>query len=1089
MKRLWLILLLAVPAMAQTTIFNCSTTWGTAPCDANSSPYPTPSATFFNVNGITGMTSTSVQLVPANGGHNSWSLVYSNPVNDQWFTSTFDFFPNGGNLAFCLNNSYQYGGGGWVFPWAFNTGAGGEGGCQQNAQASGLWTMPYNVFMMQLDQFNGITNSGSFLGSSAQIYANPQTAYMPITTGNPVYVPEYSTNKILTSPVQLNNPSTSQGITSTDKFEATVIYTGFNFTVNVHDVTSGGTCTPVTSGTCFTYTWQGVNIPGIAGGPWTNYIGGGNGTGGTNAYVSLNAGTSGGFTIPALQVTSWTYATLSQAATPSCSPGSGSYGSTQSVTCTDSSSGSIMCASTQGPPTTDGNGNCLNGGTLYTGAISVPQGETLYVTAGSGTSQYGDSATASYTYTITNTAALPIINPPTGTYQGTQNVYLTVPSGQTAHYNTTGSPTCSSTSWTAPISVSSNETIYAVSCGSGLTTSPVASAAYVLNPFAGSGAPTPAASPTLSPVGGTYSSGQTVTMTCPTTGTNGTCGCYTVATSRPTIPPQPDGGRAMNTSSASPPSGCGCQSGTLYTAPFLVTSTATVYGSCGTSFQTASSSLIEVPFTISTPTGTPLTACGDLTTTGTFYLANDVTSSGGTCFWIDADNITLNLNGHTITYGGTTESLPTPGIVLADSFYTGIFQSGTTTNHNGFVLTGPGTIQDAPSDATIQNAAIWAGQTAGNISPAPSIKDVTFTTNGSKANAIYATFTLSGWDVENNVVSMNNNTPLSLSDRSAFLGMAIHIGDPEQAAGVIADTISNNTITAAQQGGIRTTHQNAVIDGNDITFNSKTSNDFCIDSPADGQTVHLNNCHPTSGRGLHVNASNTTLSNNTINVIELKQNAEYGTPPGTPNGCELDGTYGIQVEFDDFQGIAPTNVQISNNGITATAGDCDAIGMRMTSMDTSGTVTWTSNTVTTTNSAGVGLDYGISFDADQEGGSKFSFVTNTINSMHAYVGVGYDGNASTIGSGQTWNGTHAYIVDNANGFEDFGTAAPPRPTFTQTTTLVDAVPAGATSNVLCGGVAGGTVTINGTVTTCGSTPPQSVTISGSVKLSGGVVIQ
>ena len=500
------------------------------------------------------------------------------------------------------------------------------------------------------------------------------------------------------------------------------------------------------------------------------------------------------------------------------------------------------------------------------------------------------------------------------------------------------------------------------------------------------------------------------------------------------------------------------------------------------------STIVKATYTISA--GTPLTACGDLTTTGTFYLANDVTSSGGTCFWIDANNITLNLNGHTITYGGTTESLPTPGIVLADSFYTGIFQSGTTTNHNGFILTGPGTIQDAPSDATIQNAAIWAGQTAGNISPAPSIKDVTFTTNGSKANAIYATFTLSGWDIESNTINMNNNTPLSLSDRSAFLGMAIHIGDPEQAAGVIADTISNNTITAAQQGGIRTTHQNAVIDGNDITFNSKTSNDFCVDSPADGQTVHLNNCHPTSGRGLHVNASNTTLSNNTINVIELKQNAEYGTPPGTPNGCELDGTYGIQVEFDDFQGIAPTNVQISNNGITATANDCDAIGMRMTSMDTSGTVTWTSNTVTTTNSAGVGLDYGISFDADQEGGSNFSFVTNTINSMHAYVGVGYDGNASTIGAGQTWNGTHAYIVDNANGFEDFGTAAPPRPTFTQTTTLVDAVPAGATSNVLCGGVAGGTVTINGTVTTCGSTPPpQSVTISGSVKLSGGVVIQ
>src|ERR1700721_2999966 len=145
MKRLWLILLLAVPilGLAQTTIFNCSTTWGTAPCDFNANPYPTPSATFFNVNGTTGSTSTSVQLVPASGGHASWGLVYSNPVNDQWFTSTFDFFPNGGNLAFCINNAYTFGGS-FDFPWALNSGAGGEGGCQQNAQSSGLWAMPYN---------------------------------------------------------------------------------------------------------------------------------------------------------------------------------------------------------------------------------------------------------------------------------------------------------------------------------------------------------------------------------------------------------------------------------------------------------------------------------------------------------------------------------------------------------------------------------------------------------------------------------------------------------------------------------------------------------------------------------------------------------------------------------------------------------------------------------------------------------------------------------------------------------------------------------------------------------------------------------
>ena len=40
-----------------------------------------------------------------------------------------------------------------------------------------------------------------------------------------------------------------------------------------------------------------------------------------------------------------------------------------------------------------------------------------------------------------------------------------------------------------------------------------------------------------------------------------------------------------------------------------------------------------------------------------------------------------------------------------------------------------------------------------------------------------------------------------------------------------------------------------------------------------------------------MNASHVTISNNTINVIELPQDAEYG-------GCEGGGTYGVQVEFD-----------------------------------------------------------------------------------------------------------------------------------------------------------------------------------------------
>lgn len=112
-----------------------------------------------------------------------------------------------------------------------------------------------------------------------------------------------------------------------------------------------------------------------------------------------------------------------QAATPSCSPGSGTYSSAQSVTCTDSSSGAIMCFTTNGTvPATNGTTGCTTG-TLYSGAINIAVTETLQVIAG-GTG-FTDSSVASFAYTITTTppAPIPIISM-TGSISA--NAFLTV---------------------------------------------------------------------------------------------------------------------------------------------------------------------------------------------------------------------------------------------------------------------------------------------------------------------------------------------------------------------------------------------------------------------------------------------------------------------------------------------------------------------------------------------------------------------------------------------------------------------------------------------------------------------------------------
>lgn len=91
-------------------------------------------------------------------------------------------------------------------------------------------------------------------------------------------------------------------------------------------------------------------------------------------------------------------ASVPQAATPSCNPGSGTYSSSQLVTCTDSSAGSIMCYTTNGTtPATNGSTGCATG-TLYSTALNIALTETLKVIAG-GTG-YTDSSVASYSYII-----------------------------------------------------------------------------------------------------------------------------------------------------------------------------------------------------------------------------------------------------------------------------------------------------------------------------------------------------------------------------------------------------------------------------------------------------------------------------------------------------------------------------------------------------------------------------------------------------------------------------------------------------------------------------------------------------------------
>jgi hypothetical protein len=212
-------------------------------------------------------------------------------------------------------------------------------------------------------------------------------------------------------------------------------------------------------------------------------------------------------------------------------------------------------------------------------------------------------ATAVYTITPAPVpAATPTFSPVAGTYTSAQYVAISdATAGSTIYYTTNGAtPTISSTRYTAAIAVSSTETLQAIATASGYSASAVATAVYTITP-----APVPAATPTFSPVAGTYTSAQNVAIS---DATAGATIYYTTNGATPTI------------------------SSTRYTAAIAVSSTETLQAIATASGYTTSAVAtavytitLSVPaFTIggTTVTVAPGAATGNAST-------NTVTPSGG----------------------------------------------------------------------------------------------------------------------------------------------------------------------------------------------------------------------------------------------------------------------------------------------------------------------------------------------------------------------------------------------------------------------------------------------------------------------------
>lgn len=228
--------------------------------------------------------------------------------------------------------------------------------------------------------------------------------------------------------------------------------------------------------------------------------------------VKARAWKSGIPAMPASNTASETYTLKVNA--PSANPGGWYYSAPLSVTLTTTSPGAAIYYTVDGSdPTT--------ASLPYTGAITINQTTTLQARAFRAGWTTSDLLYETYTLTL-GTLAAPTFTPVAGTYVGSVDVSLSAQAGATIRYTTDGSdPTTSSPAYAAPIPIGENTTVRAIAYHPSYTTSPSASASYVIK------LPTPS----ISPVAGTYAAGQPVTITTAVVG--GTIR-YTVSGADPT---------------------------------------------------------------------------------------------------------------------------------------------------------------------------------------------------------------------------------------------------------------------------------------------------------------------------------------------------------------------------------------------------------------------------------------------------------------------------------------------------------------------------------------------------------------------------
>jgi Putative Ig domain len=395
--------------------------------------------------------------------------------------------------------------------------------------------------------------------------------------------------------------------------------------------------------------------------------------------------------------------------------------------------------------------------------------------------------------------------------------------------------------------------------------------------------------------------------------------------------------------------------------------------------------------------GTPVTACGTLANAGTTYVLQNDVSSPGTCMTLTAAGITLNLNGHTLTYNAVAAD-GQYGITANPMGLTGLHITNGTIAQG--LACGPGLcyqsravyIENLEADhltISYQGDDNEAFRVPGGNRAL--IHDNTIRPNGTKRTlthygnfaAIYLAAT------GGNIAVVNNDI-----EGKGYIGIESDHGNP--ITGILE--ITGNTIKMAAP----------VRDGYGITLGSPNNDDINFE-------IANNTIIQASGRGIIVEGWTSSSSPGpglgTVhdNIIDVREAANEGYSFG--NGV------GIQARFGAH------NIQIYNNNITIHAGagacpqqfptdtgsNCTGNGIKLMGGTSAGNNQVYNNTINgTTNSTDPSLR-ATGLYADDVGDPGSSFHDNTVTTNSVLVDV-----SAPDGCGWNWLFRSNTFVKGAN---------------------------------------------------------------------------